>query len=479
MDTKVRTRFAPSPTGFIHIGNLRTCLYAYLFSKKNDGDFILRIEDTDQERYVEGAVDLIYSTLKEAGISHDEGPDKDKGFGPYVQSERKSIYLQYAEKLIELGGAYYCFCTKERLESLTDENGQRTYDKHCLGLSKEVVAEKIAAGIPYVIRQNIPSEGISSYEDMIFGRIDVNYADLEDNILIKSDKMPTYNFANVVDDHLMRITHVIRGVEYLSSTPKYNLIYDTFGWERPKYMHLPPIMRDATHKLSKRHGDANFDDFVKKGFLPEAIVNYIALLGWCPKDNTEKMSMAELIEKFDIDGISKSSSIFDETKMRWLNSLYIKELSFDDFMKNALPFFQQSCINAKYDFEKVGKLLHSRTEIFSDIPEKVKFFDEFEAFDLALFNHAKSKTTPELALPILEKAIPHLENLADWSNENLYNTLSSFAEENGYKKAQVFWVIRVAVSAKESTPGGATELADILGKAETIRRLKFSLALFK
>lgn len=479
METKVRTRFAPSPTGFIHIGNLRTCLYAYLFARKNHGDFILRIEDTDQERYVEGAVDLIYSTLKESGISHDEGPDKDKGFGPYVQSERKSIYLQYAEKLIELGGAYYCFCTKERLESLTDENGQRTYDKHCLSLSKEVVAEKLAAGVPYVIRQNIPAEGVSSYEDMIFGRIDVNYADLEDNILIKSDKMPTYNFANVVDDHLMQISHVIRGVEYLSSTPKYNLIYDTFGWERPKYMHLPPIMRDATHKLSKRHGDANFDDFVKKGFLPEAIVNYIALLGWCPKDNTEKMSMDELIEKFDIDGISKSSSIFDETKMRWLNSLYVKELPFDVFMQNALPFFEQSCIAGKYDFEKVGKILHSRTEIFSEIPDKVRFFDEFGKFDVSLFNHAKSKTTPELALPILEKTIPLLEKQSDWTNDAIYNTLSSFAEENGFKKAQVFWVVRVAVSAKESTPGGATELADILGKEETLRRLAFSLSLLK
>ncbi len=479
METKVRTRFAPSPTGFIHIGNLRTCLYAYLFARKNHGDFILRIEDTDQERYVEGAVDLIYSTLKESGISHDEGPDKDKGFGPYVQSERKSIYLQYAEKLIELGGAYYCFCTKERLESLTDENGQRTYDKHCLSLSKEVVAEKLAAGVPYVIRQNIPAEGVSSYEDMIFGRIEVNYADLEDNILIKSDKMPTYNFANVVDDHLMQISHVIRGVEYLSSTPKYNLIYDTFGWERPKYMHLPPIMRDATHKLSKRHGDANFDDFVKKGFLPEAIVNYIALLGWCPKDNTEKMSMDELIQKFDIDGISKSSSIFDETKMRWLNSLYVKELPFDVFMQNALPFFEQSCIAGKYDFEKVGKILHSRTEIFSEIPDKVRFFDEFGKFDVSLFNHAKSKTTPELALPILEKTIPLLEKQSDWTNDAIYNALSSFAEENAFKKAQVFWVVRVAVSAKESTPGGATELADILGKEETLRRLTFSLSLLK
>jgi glutamyl-tRNA synthetase, bacterial family len=478
MEKEVRTRFAPSPTGFIHIGNLRTCLYAYLYAKKHDGTFILRIEDTDQERYVEGAVELIYSTLLKSGIVHDEGPDKDRGFGPYVQSERKSIYLEYAKKLIELGGAYYCFCTKERLESLTDENGVRTYDKHCLSLSKEEVQRNLDAGVPYVVRQNIPKEGTSTYEDMIFGTINVDYADLEDNILIKSDGMPTYNFANVVDDHLMQISHVMRGVEYLSSTPKYNLIYDTFGWERPKYMHLPPIMRDATHKLSKRDGDANFDDFVGKGFLPEAIVNYIALLGWCPKDNSEKMTMAELIEKFDTDGISKSGSIFDENKMRWLNSLYIKELPFEKFMELASPYFDRSIAKGKYDYKKLGKILCSRVETFGDIPEKVEFLEKYGAFDLKLFEHAKSKTTAELARKCLELSLPVLESQAEWGNDALFEILSKLAEENGLKKAQIFWAIRVAISGQESTPGGATELADILGKNETVKRIKFALTLF-
>lgn len=474
----VRTRFAPSPTGFIHIGNLRTCLYAYLYAKKHDGTFILRIEDTDQERYVEGSVDLIYSTLEKSGIVHDEGPDKDGGFGPYVQSERKSIYMDYAMKLVELGGAYFCFCSKERLESLTDENGVRKYDKHCLSLSKEEVKAKLEAGEPFVIRQNIPTEGESTYEDMVFGTINVNYADLEDNILLKSDGMPTYNFANVIDDHLMQITHVMRGTEYLSSTPKYNLIYDAFGWERPKYMHLPPIMRDATHKLSKRYGDANFDDFIKKGFLPEAIINYIALLGWCPKDNSEKMSMNELIEKFDVDGISKSGSIFDEVKMRWLNSLYIKDLTPEEYLEYGREYFEKSVVAGKYDYLKLSKILISRTEIFSEIPEKVEFLAEYGKFDISLFENKKSKTTIEIAKNAIELAIPELEKIEKWSNENIYEQLSALAEANGIKKTQMFWAVRVAISAKESTPGGATELADILGKEESLKRLKFALSLF-
>ncbi|MEG1791856.1 MAG: glutamate--tRNA ligase [Clostridia bacterium] len=479
MNTEVRTRFAPSPTGFIHIGNLRTCLYAYLFAKKNAGTFILRIEDTDQERYVEGAVELIYSTLKKSGIEHDEGPDKDGGYGPYVQSERKPIYKEYAEKLVELGGAYYCFCTKERLESLTDENGVRTYDKHCLSLSAEEVSEKLAAGVPHVIRQNIPREGTSTYEDMIFGTINVDYAELEDNVLIKSDGMPTYNFANVVDDHLMKISHVMRGMEYLSSTPKYNLIYDTFGWERPRYIHLPPIMRDATHKLSKRFGDANFDDFIKKGFLSEAIVNYIALLGWCPKDNSEKMTLDELIQKFDTDGISRSGSIFDEVKMRWLNSQYVKEMSVDEYMSHARQYFDLSVAKNKYDYEKLTKILISRTEIFSDIPEKIAFLDEFAEYDLTLFENKKAKIDVNVAKTCIELALPVLQNVNVWTNENLYETLSTLAEANGLKKTQIFWAIRVAITARESTPGGATELADILGKEECLKRLKFSLNLFK
>lgn len=475
---KIRTRFAPSPTGFIHIGNLRTCLYGYLFARKNDGTFILRIEDTDQERYVEGAVDLIYSTLEKSGITHDEGPDVGGDYGPYVQSERKAIYKEYAEKLIELGGAYYCFCTKERLESLTDANGIRTYDKHCLGLSKEQVEENLRNGMPYVIRQNIPKEGTGVYEDMIYGEIAVDYSELEDNILIKSDGMPTYNFANVIDDHLMRITHVIRGVEYLSSTPKYNLIYDAFGWQRPKYMHLPPIMKDATHKLSKRYGDANFDDFIKRGFLADAIVNYIALLGWCPKDNSEKMNMSELIEKFDTDGVSKSGSIFDEAKMKWLNQLYIKDLPFEEFMEHAKPFFDISCAKGKYDYEKLGKILMSRIEIFSEIPEKIAFLDEYGAFDINLFTHKKSKTTVELAEKILSEILPVYEAVDEWTNENLFKISEEFAAAHGYKKQQLFWAVRVAVAGRDVTPGGATELAEILGKNESLRRIKFAITLF-
>ena len=364
---KVRTRFAPSPTGFMHIGNLRTALYAYLYAKHNGGDFILRIEDTDRERFVEGAIDVIYSTLKKSGIEHDEGPDKDGGVGPYVQSERKDLYKKYAEELVARGGAYYCFCDKERLAGLTDDKGVRKYDKHCLHLSKEEVAAKLAAGVPYVIRQNIPEEGMTEYEDMVYGTIRVPCADMEDEVLLKSDGMPTYNFANVVDDHLMKISHVIRGNEYLSSTPKYNLMYDAFGWERPRYMHLPPIMKDAQRKLSKRYGDANFEDFIAKGYLPEAIVNYIALLGWAPKSNQEKMTLNELIELFDESGVNKSPSVFDEVKMKWLNGLYIKEMPEEEFLREATPWFEKSAAKG-YDYALLAKLLQGRIEIFGEIP---------------------------------------------------------------------------------------------------------------
>ena len=474
---KVRTRFAPSPTGFMHIGNLRTALYAYLFAKHNDGDFILRIEDTDQERYVEGAVDLIYSTLKKAGIEHDEGPDKDKGFGPYVQSERKPLYKEYAEKLVELGGAYYCFCSKERLDSLADENGVRKYDKHCLHLSKEEVREKLAAGEPYVIRQNIPSEGQSSYEDMVYGRITVDFEDLEDQILLKSDGMPTYNFANVVDDHLMGITHVIRGTEYLSSTPKYNLMYDAFGWERPQYMHLPPIMKDQTRKLSKRYGDANFEDFLKKGFLPEAIVNYIALLGWSPKNNTEKMTMQELIDSFNVEGVNKSASIFDEVKMRWLNGQYIRELSDEKFDELAFPYFEQSKVKGLYDYKKPGRILKGRVETFGDIPEAVNFLAEYGEFDTKLFENKKSKSDESTAKICLEAALSVVNDIKEWNNDSLFETFGGLCEGLGVKKNTMFWAIRVAISGRDVTPGGATELADVLGREETEKRMKFALSL--
>ncbi len=474
---KVRTRFAPSPTGFMHIGNLRTALYAYLFAKHNDGDFILRIEDTDQERYVEGAVDLIYSTLKKAGIEHDEGPDKDKGFGPYVQSERKPLYKEYAEKLVELGGAYYCFCSKERLDSLADENGVRKYDKHCLHLSKEEVQKKLAAGEPYVIRQNIPPEGQSSYEDMVYGRITVDFEDLEDQILLKSDGMPTYNFANVVDDHLMGITHVIRGTEYLSSTPKYNLMYDAFGWERPQYMHLPPIMKDQTRKLSKRYGDANFEDFLKKGFLPEAIVNYIALLGWSPKNNTEKMTMQELIDSFNVEGINKSASIFDEVKMRWLNGQYIRELSDEKFDELAFPYFEQSKVKGLYDYKKLGRILKGRVETFGDIPEAVNFLAEYGEFDTKLFENKKSKSDESTAKTCLEAAFSVINDIKEWNNDSLFETFGGLCEGLGVKKNTMFWAIRVAISGRDVTPGGATELADVLGRKETEKRMKFALSL--
>ena len=472
---KVRTRFAPSPTGFMHLGGLRTALYAYLYAKSNGGDFILRIEDTDQQRYVEGAVELIYSSLKGSGLIYDEGPDVGGNYGPYVQSERKEIYHKYAKKLIELGGAYYCFCSKERLESLTDENGNRKYDKHCLHLSKEEVERRLAAGEPYVIRQNIPSEGVSEYEDMIYGTIRVDYADLEDNILIKSDGMPTYNFANVIDDHLMGITHVIRGTEYLSSTPKYNLMYDAFGWERPKYIHLPTIMKDATRKLSKRYGDANFDDFVKKGYLKEAIINYVALLGWTPKDNIEKMTLPEMVKMFSLDGISKSPSIFDEMKLRWLNGEYIRELSEDDFYAHALPYLEKSAVYGKFDLKKIAKLLHGRVEFLGEIPEKIDWIVSLPEYDLALFDNKKNKTDREVAKTLLPEIKAWLEEIDDFSNDNLFTALSEKAKEKGVKSGSVFWVMRIAIIGMAVTPGGATEIAELLGKTETIARIDKSL----
>ena len=475
----VRTRFAPSPTGFMHIGNLRTCLYAYLWAKKHNGTFVLRIEDTDQERYVEGAVDVIYSTLKKAGIQHDEGPDKDGGYGPYIQSERKDLYLKYAKELVEKGGAYYCFCSKERLATLKDENGIGKYDKHCLHLSKEEVQAKLDAGEPYVIRQNIPEEGVSEYDDMVFGHISVPNKDMEDEILIKTDGMPTYNFANVVDDHLMKINYVIRGVEYLSSTPKYNLMYDAFGWERPHYMHLSPIMKDAQRKLSKRYGDANFEDFIAKGYLPEAIVNYIALLGWAPKNNQEKMTMQEMLDGFDVDGISHSPSIFDEAKMRWLNGEYIKELSVDEYLKFATPYFEQSKIAGKYDYRKLAELLIPRTEIFSDIPEKVNFLEEFGEYDVEMFEHKKMKITKEIALTALKKCQEILPKVENWTNDYLKELLTNTAQEMQIKTGQIFLPLRLAITAAASTPGGATEMAELLGKEETLRRLNFSVELLE
>lgn len=463
----VRTRFAPSPTGYLHIGGLRTALYAWLFARKNGGKFILRIEDTDLERYVDGAVEIIYRTLRETGLDYDEGPDVGGDYGPYIQSERREIYLEYARKLVEQGDAYYCFCTKERLEEI-HKNGATKYDKHCLSLSKEEVQRRTCAGEKYVIRQNIPEEGSSTYHDMVFGDITVENKDLEDNILIKSDGMPTYNFANVVDDHLMGINYVIRGVEYLSSTPKYNLLYKAFGWEIPNYMHLQPIMRDATHKLSKRHGDASYEDFIKKGYLKEAIVNYIALLGWSPKDNREKFSLDEMKELFSVSGLSKSASIFDENKMRWLNSCYVKELSDEEFHAYALPFYEKLDYLKGYDLKYLSSLLKNRCEIFSDVEKLTAFLTEFEGFDLDLFVNAKWKTDRDLA----KKMIPDLTELCENSFDSLHDGLVAYAEKAGYKKGQVLWIFRIAITGAQNTPGGATEMATLLGKDEVIKRLK-------
>lgn len=474
---KIRTRFAPSPTGYLHIGGLRTALYGYLYAKKKGGEFVLRIEDTDTARYVDGSVQIIYDTMRDSGIMYDEGPDVGGNYGPYVQSERKSIYTEYAKKLVELGGAYYCFCTPERIASLKDEEGNVRYDKHCLKLSKEEIERRIQNGEPYVIRQNVPESGTGSYHDLVYGDISVDYKDIEDGILIKSDGMPTYNFANVIDDHLMGITHVIRGTEYLSSTPKYNLMYDAFGWERPVYIHLPPIMKDAQHKLSKRNGDASYEDFVKKGYVKEAIVNYIALLGWSPKTNVEKMSLSELTESFSLEGISKSPSIFDETKMRWLSGEYVKEMSDEEFVERGLPFFKESKVYGKYDLLKIANLLKTRIEIFSQIPEKINFLEEFGEYDTAIYVHKKMKTDLDIAKTVLPIVREKIANLKEFTFDSVHDAVMETVGELQMKNGQVFWCVRVAISGKESTPGGVMEIAELLGKEETLKRLDYSIEL--
>ena len=473
----VRTRFAPSPTGYLHIGGLRTALYGYLFAKRHNGKFILRIEDTDTARYVDGSVQIIYDTMRDSGVMYDEGPDVGGDYGPYVQSERKAIYKEYAEKLVELGGAYYCFCDEERIASLKDENGNVRYDKHCLHLSKEEIEANVKAGKPYVIRQNVPLEGTGTYHDLVYGDISVDYKDIEDGILLKSDGMPTYNFANVVDDHLMGITHVIRGTEYLSSTPKYNLMYDAFGWERPVYIHLPPIMKDAQHKLSKRNGDASYADFVEKGYVKQAIINYIALLGWSPKSNQEKMSLEELTEHFSLEGISKSPSIFDDVKLRWLSGEYIKEMSAEEFKKYAHPFFEKSKAYGKYDEDKLLALVKGRVQIYSEIPEKLDFLEEFGEYDLALFENQKQKSSAELAKTVLPKIKEVLSSMTDFDNGELFNKMVALSAELGIKKQALLWIMRIAITGKEATAGGATEVAEVLGKERTLGRIDYSLSL--
>ena len=472
---KVRTSFAPSPTGYMHIGNLRTALYGYLYAMKEGGDFILRLEDTDSKRYVDGAVQIIYDTLKDAGIRYAEGPDVGGDFGPYIQSERGAIYRAYAEKLVELGGAYYCFCDKERIDSLKDENGIGRYDKHCLHLSKEEIREKLAAGVPYVIRQNIPESGTGSYTDLVYGEVSVDFKDIEDGVLLKSDGMPTYNFANVVDDHLMGITHVIRGSEYLSSTPKYNLMYDAFGWERPAYIHLPPIMKNSHEKLSKRNGDASYQDLVDKGYVKEAIVNYIALLGWSPKSNVEKMTLRELEENFSLAGINKSPSIFDEPKLRWLSGEYIKAMTDEEFLSLSEPFLQKSKAYGKYDSLKLAHILKTRTEVMSDIPSKIDFIEEFGPFDSALYFNKKMKSDENIAREVLPDALEKLSSLETFENAAIYAALCDLAAARGMKNGQVLWCVRVALTGRENTPGGASEMAEILGKERSLERISKAL----
>ena len=473
---KVRTRFAPSPTGRMHVGNLRTALYAYLIAKHEGGDFLLRIEDTDQERLVEGAVDIIYRTLKATGLKHDEGPDKDGGVGPYVQSDRvkSGIYMEYAKKLIEKGEAYYCFCDKERLESLKQEVAGKEimiYDKHCLHLSKEEVEEKLKAGVPYVIRQNNPQTGTTTFHDEIYGDITVDNSELDDMILIKSDGYPTYNFANVVDDHLMGITHVVRGNEYLSSSPKYNRLYEAFGWEVPVYVHCPLITDETHKKLSKRCGHSSYEDLIEQGFLTEAVVNFVALLGWSPEDNQEIMSLEELVEKFDYRHMSKSPAVFDYGKLKWMNGEYIKKMDFDAFYERALPIIKE-VITKDYDLKKIAAMVKTRIEIFPDIKELIDFFEEVPEYGVSMYTHKKMKTTAETSLAVLKEVLPLLKAQEDYSNDALYAMLSAYVAEKGYKNGYVMWPIRTATSGKQMTPCGATEIMEVIGKEESIARIE-------
>lgn len=480
---RVRTRYAPSPTGKMHVGNLRTALYEFLIARHEGGDFILRIEDTDQERFVEEALDIIYRTMDKAGLAHDEGPDKDGGFGPYVQSERqaKGIYLKYAKELVEKGEAYYCFCDKERLESLkqTIDTGEDSkeimvYDKHCLSLSKEEVEANLAAGKPYVIRQNNPTEGTTTFQDDIYGEITVDNAELDDMILIKSDGYPTYNFANVVDDHLMEITHVVRGNEYISSSPKYQRLYEAFGWQSPKYVHLPLITDENHKKLAKRSGHASFEDLLEQGFLPEAIVNYIALLGWSPEDNQEIFSLQELIEKFDYHHVSKSPAVFDIVKLKWMNGEYMKAMDNEKFYEMAMPYLDE-VITKDVNRKKILDLVKTRIEVFNDIAEHVDFFQELPDYDIVMYTHKKMKTNSENSLEVLKDVLPILEKQEDYSADALHDVLMAYIQEKGIKNGQGLWPVRTAVSGKQSTPGGAFEIMEILGKEESLRRIRIGI----
>ena len=478
---KIRTRFAPSPTGRMHVGNLRTALYAYLIAKHENGDFLLRIEDTDQERQMEGAEGIIYRTLEKTGLIHDEGPDKDGGYGPYVQSERQKagIYMEYAKKLVERGEAYYCFCTQERLDSLKKNvNGEEimVYDKHCLSLSKEEVEANLKAGMPFVIRQNNPREGSTTFHDEIYGDITVDNSELDDMVLIKSDGYPTYNFANVVDDHLMKITHVVRGNEYLSSSPKYNRLYEAFGWEVPVYVHCPTITNEEHKKLSKRSGHSSFEDLIEQGFLTEAVVNFVALLGWSPSDNQEFFTLEELVKAFDYHNISKSPAVFDMTKLRWMNGEYMKKMDFDRFYELAEPYLK-AVIKKPLDLKKIAAMVKTRIEVFPDIAPQIDFFEELPEYDPELYVHKKMKTTRESSLETLREVLPILEAQEDYSNDALYEALSRYVTEKGVKTGFVMWPMRIAVSGKQMTPAGATEILEVLGKEESLKRIRKGIEL--
>lgn len=476
---RIRTRFAPSPTGYMHIGNLRTAIYEYLIAKAQDGQFILRIEDTDQDRYVEGATEVIYNTLKLVGLDYDEGPDLGGPYGPYVQSERKPIYKEYADKLVELGGAYYCFCTKERLEGVRKECEARNvafkYDGHCRHLSKEEVRQRLDRGEPYVVRQWIPEEGTTGFNDEVYGTVTVENSQMDDGILLKSDGLPTYNFANVIDDHLMEITHVVRGSEYLSSTPKYNLIYKSFDWPIPIYIHLPPIMKSAEKKLSKREGDASFEDFLKRGFLKEAIVNYIILLGWNPGTNEEFFTLEELKGRFHIEGLSKSPAIFDVNKLKWMNAEYLRRLTADEFHALAMPYYE-GLDAGRLDLPKISQLLQKRTEVLEEITEKIDFFKELSDYDLEYYVHKKMKTDLPNSLDNLRVAREVLADLEKWEFTEIEQVLHDLIARLEVKNGQVLWPVRTALSGKEASPGGAVELAEIFGKEETLRRIDIGIA---
>ncbi|MCR5402554.1 MAG: glutamate--tRNA ligase [Butyrivibrio sp.] len=484
---KIRTRYAPSPTGRMHVGNLRTALYAYLISKHEGGDYILRIEDTDQERYVEGATEIIYRTLEETGLKHDEGPDIGGDVGPYVQSERQKagIYMQYARQLIDKGEAYYCFCDEERLKTLVQKievDGEvkeiSVYDKHCLHLSKEEIEKNLSEGKPFVIRQNNPTEGTTTFHDELYGDVSVENKELDDMILIKSDGYPTYNFANVVDDHLMGITHVVRGNEYISSSPKYNRLYEAFGWEVPKYIHCPLITDEEHHKLSKRSGHSSFEDLIEQGFVPEAVVNFVALLGWSPDDNSEIMSLEELVDKFDYHRINKSPAVFDYTKLKWMNGEYLKKMDEDVFFEQAKPYLEKA-ISKPLDLKKISKMVKTRIEIWPDIAGMVDFFEQLPEYDTAIYAHKKMKTNEESSLQVLKEVLPLLENCDDYSNDALYALLSDYIKKNGYKNGYVLWPVRIAVCGKEMTPCGATEAMEVLGKEETLQRIRKGIELLE